>query len=146
MKNVYVAVFPYLFQVWLHGGTGLRRGLKIPPLHRVVGSSPTGATKLTGVNMSRPRYFITIHAGDKTIKRSMKARLGDHEALQNEMIAEGEMETWERLSKMLIENNGGQAQIERDWNREYSKLVGHDHHWVSPEIADEYWKIVENEG
>jgi len=32
--------------------------------------------------------------------------------------------------------------MEREWNRNYSELVGHDHHYVS---AEGYWELMENE-
>ena len=94
--------------------------------------------------MSAPRYYLEIGLTGTDLKYRMKlkTRVGDHKGLQKELDKFSETETWEKYSESFVNNSGGIAKMEREWNRNYSKLVGHDHHYVS---AEGYWELMENE-
>jgi hypothetical protein len=92
--------------------------------------------------MSRPKYRLVLCVGDMKTTRKMKSVLGDIEELQREM----ESLDIAKLAETLEEVNGGRAKMERRWNKAYSKFVGHDHHSVSPDVEEEYWDIVKEEG
>jgi len=94
--------------------------------------------------MSAPRYYLEIGLTGTDLKYRMKlkTRVGDHKGLQKELDRFSETETWEKYSESFVRNSGGIAKMEREWNRNYSELVGHDHHYVS---AEGYWELMENE-
>ena len=94
--------------------------------------------------MSAPRYYLEIGLTGTDLKYRMKlkTRVGDHKGLQKELDRFSETETWEKYSESFVRNFGGIAKMEREWNRNYSELVGHDHHYVS---AEGYWELMENE-
>jgi len=94
--------------------------------------------------MSAPRYYIEVGltGTDFKYRMKLKTRVGDHKGLQKELDRFSETETWEKYSESFVRNSGGIAKMEREWNRNYSELVGHDHHYVS---AEGYWELMENE-
>tara|TARA_S200002703_G_C3642460_1_gene197247 strand:+ start:33 stop:365 length:333 start_codon:yes stop_codon:yes gene_type:complete len=93
--------------------------------------------------MSCPRYVVEIklYGTDCRYTWKMKTRVGDHKGFQKEMEVLAERGEFERISEGFVKHNGGLAKIEREWNRSYAELVGHDHHNVS---AEEYWDLEEN--
>jgi len=94
--------------------------------------------------MSAPRYYIELglRGTDMKYRMSLRTRLGNHEGLQEELEMLSKSDTWKRFSEGFVKDAGGLARMEREWNRNYAKLVGHDHHNVS---AEGYWELVENE-
>ena len=85
--------------------------------------------------MSCPRYVVEIklYGTDCRYTWKMKTRVGDHKGFQKEMEVLAERGEFERISEGFVKHNGGLAKIEREWNRSYAELVGHDHHDVSAE-------------
>ena len=94
--------------------------------------------------MSAPRYYLEVGltGTDFKYRMKLKTRVGDHKGLQQELDRFSEVVTWEKYSENFVNNSGGLAKMEREWNRNYAKLVGHDHHNVR---AEGYWELVENE-
>jgi hypothetical protein len=94
--------------------------------------------------MSAPRYYLELglRGTDMKYRMSLRTRLGDHSGLQKELEFLSKSDTWKRFSEGLVEKHGGLAKMEREWNKNYAELVGHDHHNVS---AEGYWDLVESE-
>jgi len=94
--------------------------------------------------MSAPRYMLALCLVGTNMKYHMKlrTRLGDHEGLQRVIEALTKSDIWQRFSEGFVEKSGGLANMEREWNRNYAKLVGHDHHNVT---AEGYWELVDKE-
>ena len=94
--------------------------------------------------MSAPRYYIEVGLTGTDFKYTMKlkTRVGDHKGLQEELGRYSKNQTWEKFSENFVRASGGLARMEREWNKNYAKLVGHDHHNVT---AEGYWDLVEEE-
>jgi hypothetical protein len=68
--------------------------------------------------MSAPRLTLEIklYGTNCRFSRKLKARLGNHKELQEEiqiMVNNGE---FERFSEHLVKNNGGIEKIRQEWN------------------------------
>ena len=75
--------------------------------------------------MSAPRLTLEIklHGTNCRLSRKLKARLGNHKELQEEIQTMADNGEFERFSELLVENGGGIEKIRQEWNEYYFKLM-----------------------
>ena len=75
--------------------------------------------------MSAPRLTLEIklYGTNCRLSRKLKARLGNHKQLQEEIQIMVDNREFERFSELLIEKSGGIEKIIQEWNEYHFKLM-----------------------